>query len=357
MIAGSLVFLTPRGALLSLTAALPFAALALASRRESRARAVLRLPAPSRARSWWPAFAVTAIAGLLGVAASQPVLRTTSSINVRTDAQALFVLDISRSMLASRAPGARTRITQARDDAIRLRDQLIDIPSGVATMTDRVLPDLLPVADRGAFEQTVRQAVQVDEPPPGSDSVTATTLGALGAVGTQSFFSPSARHRVAIVFTDGESSPFDVHQTARALSHAPGVTPIFVHIWSPGEEVFDVNGQPEAAYHSDPSSTSTLAGLAQAARGKAFGEGELGAALSAVRAALGRGPTQREGLTETTQTLAPYVALAALVPLLLLVGAGRLETFRQKRKNRKTRHDEGGGTSFRSRIVKPAASR
>ena len=49
-------------------------------------------------------------AALLGVAASQPVLRTTHSIPVRSDAEVLFVIDGSRSMLASSAPGARTRL-------------------------------------------------------------------------------------------------------------------------------------------------------------------------------------------------------------------------------------------------------
>jgi len=327
LIAASLTFLTPRGALLALTAAVPLAALAVAARRERRARAVLGLAAPGRGRRAWPAVAVAAVAGLLGVAASQPVLRTTTAISVRTDAEALFVIDVSRSMLASRTPGANTRITRARDDAIRLRDDLRDIPSGVATITDRVLPDLLPVPDRDAFEQTIRQVVKIDNPPPATDSVTATTLGALGALGTQSFFSPTARHRIAIVFTDGESRPFDVHQTARALSHARGVAPFLVQIWSPGEDVFSPSGQPEAAYHPDASSTEALAGLAQAAHGKAFREGELGAVAKAVRAALGSGPTQREGLTVTTRALAPYVALAALVPLLLLVGVGRPETF------------------------------
>jgi hypothetical protein len=251
------------------------------------------------------------------------VLRSSSSISVRTDAEALFVIDSSRSMLASRAPGARTRITRARDDAIRLRDELIDIPSGVATMTDRVLPDLLPVPDRDSFEQTVRQAVQIDDPPPGNDAVTATTLGALGALGTQSFYAPSARHRIAVVLTDGESRPFDANQTARALGH---VSLFFIRIGSSGEHVFDADGHLEPAYHPEASSAEALAGLARAAHTKTFREGELGAAVSAVRAALGTGPTQREGLTVTTRALAPYVALAALVPLLLLLAAGRFET-------------------------------
>jgi len=324
LIAASLTLLTPHGALLALTAAVPLAALAVASRRERRARAVLRLAAPSRGRSWSRALAVTAVAGLLGLAATQPVLRSTSSLRVRTDAEALFVIDSSRSMLASRAPGARTRITRARDDAVRLRDELIDIPSGVATLTDRVLPDLLPVPDRSTFEQTIRQAVQIDNPPPATDDVTATDLGALGALGTQGFFSPSARHRVVIVLTDGESRPFDVHQTAHALGHAPGVTPILIRVSSPGEAVFAAAGQLEPAYHPDPSAGQALAGLAEAARGLTVPETALGKAARAVRTALGSGPTQNEGRIVSTRALAPYAALAAFLPLFPLLAEGRL---------------------------------
>jgi hypothetical protein len=246
-------------------------------------------------------------------------------MQVRTDAQLLFVIDNSRSMLASAAPGARTRISRARDDAIRLRDQLTGIPAGVAVLTDNVLPDLLPVPGRGVFEQTVRQAAQVGNPPPASNGVTATSLGALGALGTQSFFAPSAKHRVAVVLTDGESRPFDVRQTARALAHAPRVTPIFIQISSPGESVFGPGGQPETAYHPDPSSSEALATLAQAAGGTVFREGDLSAAARSVRAAVGHGPTINEGLTGSTTALAPLFALAALVPLLvLLAGDGSL---------------------------------
>ena len=103
MIAASLTFLTPGGALLALTAAVPLAALALASRRERHARTVLGLSAPAGAPRWRRAAAVLATVALLGLAASQPALRSSSSVHVRTDAQALFVIDVSRSMLASRA--------------------------------------------------------------------------------------------------------------------------------------------------------------------------------------------------------------------------------------------------------------
>ncbi len=332
---GSLVFLTPRGALLALTGVVPLAALALAAWRERRAREALRLPAPGPRSRLWPAAAVVAIAALLGLAASQPVLRSKSSLEVRTDAQAFFVIDVSRSMLAARAPGARTRITQARKAAIWLRSRLPDVPSGIATMTDRVLPDLLPVSSRSVFDQTIREAVAVDQPPPSSDDVTATTLGSLGVLGTQSFFVPSAKHRVAIVLTDGESRPFDVRATARALAHAPGVTPIFVQISSPGEDVFDADGKPEAAYHPDGSGAVALAGLARAAKGESFGEGELGRAAAAVRTALGTGPTKEEGFVLSTTTLAPWAALAALVPLLFLVWSRRRPSFGILRRRRR----------------------
>ena len=127
----------------------------------------------------------------------------------------------------------------------------------------------VPYAERCSTRPSAGRS-RSDNPPPATDSVTATNLGALGALGTQSFYSPTAKHRVAIVLTDGESRPFDVRQTARALGQSPGVTPIFVHISSPGEAVYDSTGRIESAYHSDPSSGQTLASLAQAAGGSTF---------------------------------------------------------------------------------------
>jgi hypothetical protein len=348
LIAASLTFLTPWGALLALTAVVPLAALALAGRRERRARELLGLRAPAAARRWLRPLLVAAVLGLLGLAATQPVLRSTTSQKVRTDSEAFFVIDVSRSMLASRTPSSSRRIARARADAIRLRQKLLDVPSGVAALTDHVLPYLMPVADAGIFEQTVNRAVAVGQPPPATNSVTATNLGSLGALGTQSFFSPAASHRVAIVLTDGESRPFDQRQTAQALGR---VTPVFIRIGGTDESVYDSNGQPESGYHADPEAGLTLSGLAQAAGGKAFGESQLGAAASAVRSALGSGPVHAEGLTVSTRALAPYIALAALVPLLALVGAFALVL----RAARGTREREGT-TALPSRSASPARS-
>ena len=57
-----------------------------------------------------------------------------------------------------------------------MRDALPGIPAGVATLTDRLLPDLLPNPDPSVFAQTVNQAVQIEEPPPASSNIKATTF-------------------------------------------------------------------------------------------------------------------------------------------------------------------------------------
>jgi hypothetical protein len=226
------------------------------------------------------------------------------------------------------------------------------VPSGVAGLTDHVLPYLLPVPDTGTFEQTVARAVAVDQPPPASSAVTATNLGALGALGTQNFFSPGTRHRVVVVITDAESRPFDEGATARALARAPGVTPVFIRVGSTAESVFD-GGTRETGYHPDPAAAVALNGLAQAADGKVFGEGHLGAAAHAIRSALGPGPVRSEGIAITTRALAPYLALAALIPLLFLVAGGLLAGRRVAGRGTSTRAATAAASS---RAAQPAQS-
>ncbi|HVW89917.1 MAG TPA: vWA domain-containing protein [Gaiellaceae bacterium] len=315
MLAATLVFLTPTAGLVALAAALPLAALAVGERRLRTARRVLRLDAPPPARLMPKAAALAGVVALLGAAAAQPAIRTRTTSRVRTDAQALFVLDVSRSMAAAARPGAPTRLARAKRDAIAIRDALPEIPSGVATLTDRLLPSLLPSADLGDFAATIRRAVALEQPPPTEAAVDATSLGALHVVGSANYFAPSVRRRLVVVLTDGESRSFDDQAVARALRQGPGAALVLVHVWAPGETVYD-GRLPEQGYHENAASGSILSTLADAAGGTAVSEHALSGAVAAARAALGSGPTVVSGRSERTRSLAPYAALLALLPLI-----------------------------------------
>ena len=304
---------------MALALAIPLVGLALAARREQRAGSMLRLPPPPPARRLPRVLALVAVLGLLGLAATQPALRTTTTARVRTDAQAFFIVDISRSMMASRTATSPTRLARAKQAALEIRGAIPQVASGIATLTNRVLPDLFPTADQNVFEQTMRKAVAIEQPPPTTSNVLATSLGALGSIETQNFFSPAARKRLVIVLTDGESAAFDPAKVAHDLRVPPGAKLIVVHVWNDTESVF-TNGQREQGYHLHPESSQQLTSIQEAlGGGHVYSEHGVGAASRAARAALGSGPTKVEGKTERTRTLAPYVALLALLPLLLLL--------------------------------------
>jgi hypothetical protein len=219
-------------------------------------------------------------------------------------------------MLAASAPGAPTRLQRAKRLATRLRAAIPDVPAGAATLTDRVLPNVFPTEDAAAFDSTVRDAVGIGRPPPEQTDVTATTFDRLGDLATQGFFTPDAKKRVVVVLTDGESRPFA--SPAPAL-RSGNVSLLVVHVWRPGERIFRTHGRPEAAYRPNPSSGATVAQLAAAAGGRAVPEGDVGAAVRAIRAEAGSGPTTARGEQGRLRPLTPYVAAVAFAPLLLLL--------------------------------------
>jgi hypothetical protein len=94
-----------------------------------------------------------------------------------------------------------------------------------------------------------------------------------------------------------------------------------VHVSASGESVY-AGGRLEPSYREDAASGRALETLASASGGASFGEDAVGAAARAVEDALGRGPTVERGVTQRTRTLAPFVALVALVPLLFVVWPG-----------------------------------
>ncbi len=315
MVLTALVFLTPRGALVALAAAVPLALVLLTEYRSERLRSLLRLDEPSRLSRLEVPVAVCAVCGLLGVAAAQPVVRTDLPRLTRTDVQAYVAFDISRSMLASASVTSPTRLERAKRVADEVRARLADVPVGVATFTDRALPLLFPTASIAAFTSTVGKAVGIELPPPRGESQTVTTYDALAALPTAGYFTPGIRHRVVIVVTDGESDGVDADGARQAYANRPRPAMIVVRIGSRTERVYGPDGIPETGYFAPPASPRVLRQFLAATHGHAFTDRDVGAIVRAARAELGTGPRTRLGTISGRDDLAPWFVLAAVVPL------------------------------------------
>jgi hypothetical protein len=310
-------FASPWAALVGLAAALPLAVLLVAARRSARVATALGLE-PAAGRLLAAGGAIAALGLLLAIAAAQPVAESDAARYVRPDAEAWFVVDTSRSMLAATAPDEAMRFERAQRAAIRLRAKLGEVPSGVASLTDRVLPNLFPTPSQGAFAATTLRALEIDQPPPiEHNAVRSTSLAGLTALARQQFFSPAATRRLVIVLTDGETRPFGVAAAARAFPrHRYRV--VVVRFWAPGERVFRSNGTAEA-YVPNSASTTPSARLAEATGGAMFEETKLDAAAANARTFLGSGPRRKLGTERRPRSLAPWLLAFGIVPLGLLL--------------------------------------
>jgi hypothetical protein len=312
-------FATPAAALLALAIALPLAALLAVRLRAQGIRRALLLPEPSRRSRRLPLAALGLIAALIGLAAAQPVIQRDAKQRVRTDAEAWVVIDTTRSMLAQADPDSRIRLDRAKAAARSVRDTLPNVPVGIASLTDRVLPHLFPTTDEDVFHATLEKAVAIENPPPQSGFLAQVTrLDALGAMSSLNFFSPTASRRVIVVVTDGESLPFSPDRVAKRLGGPPRVDAVFVHVWGEEERVF-TRGVPEPQYRPDPTSRPTLDTLASVMDTSVYSDGDAGAAAARARELIGTGPTIEEGERRVRYALSPYLAGAAFVPLALLL--------------------------------------
>ncbi len=311
--------LTPLGALVAVAVVVPLVALRLVHRRGSAVRRGIGLSEPSARLLGGAVGATVLAAALLGLAAAQPRVEWTSEQRVRTDAEAFVVLDTSRSMLARADRDAPIRYQRARQAALRLRSALDEVPVGIASFTDRILPHLFPSADAEVFETTLMRAIGIDKPPPqGTFVSTATRLSALQTIVDRRYFTPTSRRRLVFVITDGESIPLSGPKIAAAFRRPPSIDTVFLHVWDGGEQVYD-GGQPEPQYSPDPRSRAILDAAATTLGGRVFAEGELSRAIDAAREAIGRGPTVVRGRRQNRLALAPYLAGAVFLPLALLL--------------------------------------
>lgn len=314
----ALTFLTPAASLFVLAAAVPLAAFLLTERRARVIRALLHVHAPGR-RAWLPVVvALFLLPALVAVAAAQPVVVRQQKVNERADAQAFALFDTSLSMRAASGPRSPSRLQRAKQLAMRLEEKLPDVPFGVASMTDRSLPNLMPTVDHTLFDRTVQQAVGIDRPPPSQPhpGTRATTFDAIVPLVESHFYAQGVQRRLLVVFTDGESTQIS---PLLKLTLQRRVTPIFVHMWAPGERIFKRGGRVDPRYAADPASTQALSELAQIADGKAFSEDQFSAIARASRDAVGQAQTHTLVAAYARVALAPWLVLAAIVPLAFLL--------------------------------------
>jgi hypothetical protein len=313
-----LVLLTPLGALLALGALLPAAALALNERRARRARRSLGVDGPP-ARSYAATVAALALVPvLLGLAVAQPVLQSTRTIHVRADAQAFYVFDTSESMRASAAPGRASRLTRALALASRMHYALREIPSGVATMTDRVLPNIFPTGSEQVFTAALADTVGIEEPPPKGFNTTATTFASLDTFAGTNFFSDGVRHRLVILFTDGETAPYFAGDLREALRPAPHTSFVIVRLGRTGERIF-VGRKTDPAYSPDPTAAHATKVLASVVGGRSYSESDGDGPIRAARRYLGQGPLVDVGEGLHVVALARWLVLASFLPLAFLL--------------------------------------
>jgi hypothetical protein len=308
-------FLTPFGALIAVLVVAPVAAFVVGERGRRRVNALLRLRQPPRNKRLAPVVAVVVIAALFGLAATQPTVVRRSQQHIRTDAEAWFVLDTSLSMKAAAGPGSPSRFRRAQSLAIRLRNELADVPVGLASITDRALPHLFPSPDSDTFDVTVERSMGIERPPPTDGfSTRITTLGSIARIASDNFFAPTTRKRLIVVFTDGETKPFVDESLGTVFREPPGVQAVFVRIWGAGEHVYDGHRM-DPLYRPDPSSATYIQQLAATTGGVAVDAGDFDSVVKAAREALGHGPTQVLKNEQRRLELAPYLAGFAFLPL------------------------------------------
>jgi VWA domain-containing protein len=332
----SVSFATPLAAtFVVLVGLVPLGVLLSERRRLHRVCGQLGLRPPQDRNATSFVIALTLLVTLLALAAAQPVVATQTTERGRADAEAFFVLDTSRSMAAGDGAGSSTRLDRARADAKELRARLPGLAVGVASLTDRVLPHLFPTMSTNDFNATLDESLAIDRPTSSvayGDAV-GTKLGALSDLVAANYFSPAAKRRVAVVFTDGETLPENL--SALPMLFAEGnVNVFFVQYWERDERIYDAHGALNPAYAPEPALTTPLATLAKVMSSRVYEPRQTGDVAAAIGAAIGDGPMTTRGRELGTRLLTPYLVLVSFPPLAFLLGHDEWTTRRRRRGTR-----------------------
>lgn len=305
----------PAAALVALLGLLPLGAFWLVRRRRRRVREALQLPAPRERLDVAAGIAITAAAVLVGAAAAQPVLLRSHPLLERRDAEVYVVMDVTRSMQAAARADEPTRLDRARRIAARLRASVPDVPVGIATFTNRIVPHVFPTTNAAVFGSGLERSVAVESPPPDRRrGALQTALDALAPLQTHNFFAPKTARRVAIVVTDGETRPY-TQATVRALRSAPPLRLIFVRVWAAGERIHRPELPVDRTYRADPAATALLDVFARDVRQPVFGEADLDGAAAELRRRVGSGDAVVVGREALAHPLAAWTLALTLAPV------------------------------------------
>lgn len=337
-------FASPLAALGGLIGTVPLAIAFLRIRSARRLRRQLGLEEPSRLAQLGRPIALACVFALLGLAAARPSIDLNRQHTARADAQLLVVLDSSRSMLAARSPTSPPRYRRAVAFARRLHAAMPQLPTGISSLTNRLLPYLFPTSDTHAFDLVLDQAYGIERPPP---ALTAdnwvTTFEPLNEISVRHFFSPSATKRVVVILSDVEVPRFDARSVLAHLREA-GTTPIVVRFWRPDERIFGPGPADKSYRATQPGALTTL----HDAGWPTFRETDFPGVARLVRRTIGTGRLVEVGYSRQTASIAPIVALAAFAPLLLLAApASGLSVLRPRRRSRSEAVRASRGTTPR----------
>ena len=294
MLATSLTFASPAGAVLCGVALVPLCVLAVTLRRNRRAASVLGL-APAGSRPALPAaLAAAGVCALLGIAAAQPVLQTTEQPE---DAHRLggdlrrrrVPVDGGRPRRAAPTPGSSARAPQSGGCA-RPSRRSRPVSRASPTACFRISSQR-PTSRSSRKRSAVRSGSQIAAAA-GRSPRSPPRSAALPALVDDGFFSRGAERRTCVVVTDGESVPFSAARGGADSSVGHGAAgSSSSSVGSAAERVFRPDGTPRGATTAPPPTrapTSTASRPPRADRPTT--EDQLDAAGAALRAAAVAGP-------------------------------------------------------------------
>ena len=250
---------------------------------------------------------------MLALACAQPALSHVKTRYANVEVQIAFVIDVSRSMLASGRPSGANRLDRARVAGLPIRESVPELPVGVLSLADRAFPLAFPDTDLALFRDALAQTIGIQEPPPrlvGSRS--ATDFRPLRQLAIAPYLKRSAPQRAIVVFSDAENDAVPETLAESFVRHHVRV--YLVRFWRSNERVWKPNRRPER-YRPDNGSLPAVRRFVTATHGKVFGEHDEAAVAAELRKLARGGKRIPVGSSSSHQPLAPYLLGLAVLPL------------------------------------------